>query len=77
MSYGEGTSKAQSLDFRAEKILISIGIGVVSMNSANMLFHILYSVFLAIGLKREHEDMTDQDIQKNGYPFDRYRHERR
>ena len=64
IKYTEGTAESLTLKFWAYRILIFIGIGVVSLIIALILLHIFYSIYLAIKLKREDESITDKEIEK-------------
>lgn len=62
--YQSGSENSLSLKFWAQWILIFIGIGVVALIIGMILFHIFYSIALAIKLKIEDETLSDKDIEK-------------
>jgi len=62
--YYEGTVESLALKFWATKILIFVGVGVISIVIALVIFHILYSIYLSIKLKTENKDMTDNEIEE-------------
>jgi len=62
--YNEGSPESLTLKFWAMTILIFIGIGVVSIIVIMILFHIFYSISLAIQLKMENKDITDKEIEQ-------------
>jgi hypothetical protein len=63
-AYNLGTIESQSLKFWAIRMLIFIGIGVSAIIIGMILFHIIYSVLLAIKLKMEDKSLSDKDIEK-------------
>jgi len=60
----EGSAESLLMKFWAERILLFIGIGIVSVIVAMIVFHILYSISLAIKLKMENEGITNEAIQQ-------------
>jgi len=62
--YNEGSAESLTLKFWAAKILIFIGIGVAAVIVALILFHIFYSIYLAIKLKMENQSMSDKEIEE-------------
>ncbi len=64
LTYNEGSVESLSLRFWAIAMLIFIGIGIGSIILAMILFHIVYSIGLAIRLKREDTSITDEEINK-------------
>lgn len=62
--YNEGSAESLTLKFWASKMLIFIGIGVVTIIIAMILFHIIYSIGLAIKLKMENKDISDKGIEQ-------------
>jgi len=64
LKYNEGSAESLTLKFWASSILIFIGIGVVGIIIVMILFHILYSIGLAIKLKMENKDMSDKEIEQ-------------
>lgn len=58
----EGSVESLSLRFWATTMLIFIGIGIGSVILAMILFHIVYSIGLAIKLKREDSSISDEEI---------------
>lgn len=62
--YNEGSLESQTLKFWAARMLIFIGIGIVTIIVVMILFHILYSIILAIRLKVDNKDITDKEIEQ-------------
>ena len=62
--YNEGSVESLSLKFWASKMLLFIGIGVVAIIIAMILFHIIYSIGLAIKLRMENKDISDKEIEQ-------------
>jgi len=62
--YNEATSESLTLKFWASKMLIFIGIGVIAIIITMILFHIIYSIGLAVKLKMENNDISDKEIQQ-------------
>ena len=63
-SYNSGSTESLTLEFWAMWILIFIGIGIVAVIIGMILFHIFYSIGLAIKLKMADESLSDKDIEK-------------
>lgn len=62
--YNEGSLESQTLKFWAARMLIFIGIGIVSIIVVMILFHVTYSIILAIRLKIDNKDITDKEIEQ-------------
>jgi len=62
--YNEATSESLTLKFWASKMLIFIVIGVIAIIITMILFHIIYSIGLAVKLKMENNDISDKEIQQ-------------
>jgi len=63
IKFNEGTAESLTLKFWAARILIFIGIGVGAIIVSLILFHIFYSIYLAIKLKMENAEMSDKEIE--------------
>jgi hypothetical protein len=63
ITYMGGSAESLTLKFWAIRILMFIGIGIVAIIVTMILFHVIYSIFLAIKLKRENESITDKEIE--------------
>jgi len=63
IKFNEGTAESLTLKFWATSILIFIGIGVGAIIVSLILFHIFYSIYLAIKLKMENAEMSDKEIE--------------
>ncbi len=63
-SYSTGSAESLTLRFWAMWILIFIGIGILAVIIGMILFHILYTVGLAIKLKMEDNSLSDKEIEK-------------
>ncbi|MBE0700113.1 MAG: hypothetical protein IH571_00345, partial [Acholeplasmataceae bacterium] len=61
--YNEGSVESLSLKFWAARMLIFIGIGIVAIIVVMILFHIIYSIALAIRLKMDNKDISDKEIE--------------
>lgn len=62
--YNQGLPESLTLKFCAMIMLIFIGIGIVGIIVAMVLFNIIYSIGLAIKLKMENKDITDKEIEQ-------------
>ncbi|MDO9628536.1 MAG: hypothetical protein Q7I99_01435 [Acholeplasmataceae bacterium] len=61
--YNEGSAESLTLKFWATTMLYFIGIGIIAIIVIMILFHIFYSIHLAIKLKMENKDITDKEIE--------------
>jgi glucan phosphoethanolaminetransferase (alkaline phosphatase superfamily) len=64
LKYNEGSAESLTLRFWAITILVFIGIGIVGIIVIMILFHIFYSIGLAIKIKMENKDITDKEVEK-------------
>lgn len=63
ISYNSGTTDSLSISFWALWILIFIGIGIIAVIVATILFHIGYSIGLAVHFKKTNPSLSDKDIE--------------
>ena len=63
-TYNLGSVESLSLKFWAIRMLIFIGIGVGAIIIGMIFFHIFYSIYLAIKLKRENSSLSDKEIER-------------
>lgn len=63
IKYNEGSTESLTLKFWAARILIFIGIGVVTIIIVLILFNIFYSIYLAYKLKTENPELSDKEIE--------------
>jgi Na+-driven multidrug efflux pump len=62
--YNQGLPESLTLKFWAVTILTFIGIGIVGIIIAMILFNIFYSISLAIKMRLENKDITDKEIEQ-------------
>jgi hypothetical protein len=63
-NYRNGVILIDDLSSWAKLMLIFIGIGVLATIITQIMFHIIYSVAIAIREKATHPDISDKDLEK-------------